>query len=202
MKNLMITTAVTGALIFGATASSAFEIGGIRFGNPFDRSTWWDGGVHSADETVVINFADPDFWMSIPDPAKHSRLHGAFTNPATWAQMFEPQTYMNMMDVDVWKKWTELDTYDVLRDPQTYAYFMQPGAFQHLVNLDHYRQIIEPAGHIAMMNAALGNFGLEVSDITEALRLPELRLSELFGTTADATTAPTADALASPVIEN
>ena len=171
MKNLLATAAITTALVLGATATNAFEIGGVRFGNPFDSSTWWDGSTHEMNETITINFADPEFWMSIPNPESHSNMHGAFTNPATWGQMLEVETYTNMMDRDVWAKWLDTSNYDVLRDPQTYAYFMQPGAFQHLLNVEHYTQLATPSAHLDNVDLALGHFGLELTDFTDVLQL-------------------------------
>ena len=82
-------------------------------------------------ETVALNIADPDFWMSTPNPAKHSKMHGSFTNPATSGQMLKMETYANTMDPGIWLKWLDLSSYDVLLDPQTHAYFMQRGAYQH-----------------------------------------------------------------------
>ncbi len=169
MKKLLTTTAVTAALIFGATAASAFEIGGVRFGNPFDSSTWWDGSEHGVGETVVINFADPEFWMQIPNPETHSSLHGAFTNPETWGQMLKMETYANMMDKDVWMKWTDLENFKTLRDPQTIAYFLQPGAYQHLVNKEHYAQLLNKEAYVSVADDALSNFGLELGDVTAML---------------------------------
>jgi hypothetical protein len=52
--------------------TKGWQIGGIRIANPFDSTTWWDGGEHSQDEIITFDFANPEFWMSIPDPKKHS----------------------------------------------------------------------------------------------------------------------------------
>jgi len=190
MKNTLLTTAIAAMLAIAGTTANAkvLEIAGVRVGNPFDSATWWDGATHEMGETVVINFADPDFWMSIPDPATHSSLHGAFTNPETWGQMLKFETYANMMDRDIWMKWADLETYDVLRDPQTFAYFMQPGAFQHLLNVEHYSQLANPAAHRANVDAALSNFGLDLGDITGALKL-----SALFGGADAAVVGPNPD---------
>ncbi len=46
--------------------SSGWQIGGVRFANPIDPSTWWEGPEAKHKETMVLNFTDPDFWMQIP----------------------------------------------------------------------------------------------------------------------------------------
>ncbi|MEE9389244.1 MAG: hypothetical protein V3U96_11605 [Paracoccaceae bacterium] len=188
MKNIFTTTALVATLALGATAANAFEIGGVRIGNPFDRSTWWDGSTAEAGDTIVINFADPDFWMSFPDPDKHSFVHTAMSDPASWAQMMTPETYINMMNVETWAKWLDTDSYEVLLDPQTYAYWAQPGAYGHLVELEFYTERFNPLAYGEMADAALGNFGVELNDITAALHL-----SDLFGT-GDVMTVETAPA--------
>jgi hypothetical protein len=193
MKNLIATTAVAATLVLGATATSALEISGVRIGNPFDSTTWWEGSTTAANTPVVINFADPDFWMSLPDPARHSQVHTMLSDPATWAQMMTPQAYINMVDPDVWMKWVTLDTYDILRDPATHTYWMQPGAYGHLIDIDFYTQRFNPLSYGELINAALGNVGMELSDVTDVLHL-----SSLFGN-SDGMAAEATDEV---VIEN
>ena len=146
--------------------SKGWQIAGIRIANPFDSKTWWDGSEQKHGDTVTFNFADPEFWMSIPNPKSHSRIHGAITNPQTWAQFMKVETYSNMMDVNVWKKWLDVKSYDVLRDPQTYAYWMQPGAYMHLANVDHYAQIINPNAYTKMFEQGAKTVNLsEISNL-------------------------------------
>ena len=147
-------------------------LAGVRFGNPLDSSTWWDGADHvnhKPGETMTFNLADPDFWMSIPNPKTHSQMHGAITNPANWAQFLKPESYAAMRDINVLSKWFELETYDVLRDPQTYAYWMQPGAYQHLINKDHYTQLLNTQAYSTLVDTGLGNFGLTFKAPADAL---------------------------------
>lgn len=135
----------------------------VRFGNPIDPSTWWDGADHvnhTPGETMTFNLIDPDFWMSIPKPATHSQMHGAITNPANWAQFFKYESYANMVSSDVLVKWTKAETYDVLLDPQTFAYWMQPGAYQHLINKDHYVQLLNGEAYETLVDTAVNNAGL------------------------------------------
>lgn len=135
----------------------------VRFGNPLDKSTWWDGADHvnhKPGETMAFNFADPAFWMSIPNPKTHSTMHGAITNPANWGQFLQADSYRNMVDPQILSKWLEVKSYDVMLDPQTYAYWMQPGAYQHLLNKDHYTQLLNGSAYSALANTALGNVGL------------------------------------------
>ncbi len=74
------------------------------------------------------------------------------TNPETWAQLLDVQTYKNMLDTKVLAKWIEPKTYEVLIDPQTYAYWIQPGAYKHVVDLDHYAQLINPAAYTKLLD--------------------------------------------------
>ena len=154
MKKFIASFAIATTLVFGATAANAqgYQIAGVRIANPFDSATWWEGAKHHAGETVEMNFADPDFWMAIPDPQKHSKMHGAFTNPATWGQFMKADLYKKMIDPEILKKWLEAETYDVLLDPQTYTYWMQPGAYQHLLNVEHYSQIAKPEAYGSLLD--------------------------------------------------
>jgi hypothetical protein len=140
-----------------------FTIAGVRIANPLDSSTWWDGSTHlhlDKAPTIAINFADPDFWMSIPDVEKHSLVHKSLLNPATWAQFAKPSTYTAMMDVNVWKKWAELDTYAVLVDPQTYTYRLQPGAFMHTFDARSYAQLANPSAYGVIFDTMVETAGL------------------------------------------
>ena len=146
-KNIMA-IAVAATLGMGLNAATAeekssegWQIGGVRIANPLDSSTWWEGSEAGHKEELTVNFADPDFWMSIPNPKTHSIIHGAMTNPETWAQFLDIKTYTNMLDTKVLEKWLNPNTYEVLGDPQTYAYWVQPGAYKHLVDADHYAQL-------------------------------------------------------------
>lgn len=146
---LAITLAV-GAVTSVTAESTGLTVAGVRIANPFDSSTWWDGASDQhleETETIAINFADPDFWMSIPSVEKHSVTHKALLNPATWAQFAKPETYANMMDPEIWVKWAQPKTYAVFFDPQTYIYRMQPGAFLHILEPHHYEQLINPAAY-------------------------------------------------------
>jgi len=161
MTRFLKSAAIAATIILGATAANAqsYQIGGVRIANPIDSATWWDGAEFVKGDTVEMNFADPDFWMSIPDPKSHSKLHGAITNPANWAQFLKVQTYANMMDPNVWKKWADVKSYDVLIDPQTYTYWMQPGAFEHLLKSERYAQIANPQAYGTLLDTALNNVG-------------------------------------------
>ena len=152
-KNIMA-IAIVAALGMGVNGANAeesksegWQIGGVRIANPLDSSTWWEGPEAGHKEEITINFADPDFWMSIPNPKKHAIIHGAMTNPATWAQFLDIKTYTNMLDTEVLAKWINPNTYEVLGDPQTYAYWIQPGAYKHLADVDHYAQLINPEAY-------------------------------------------------------
>ncbi len=175
------------ALTAGTANAGKMEIAGVRIGNPFDSSTWWEGPSHIENETVAINFADPEFWINFADPAKHSFSHTALSDPGTWAQMMTPETYIEMMNVSTWAKWFDVDSYEVLLDPQTYAYWAQPGAYGHLFIVEFYTERFNPFAYGEMADAALGNFGLELADVTAALDV-----SDLFGsdTLATVETAP------------
>ncbi len=147
-------------------ASNGWQIAGIRIANPLDSNTWWDGSEQKHGDTITLSFADPEFWMNIPNPKTHSRIHGAMTNPQTWAQFMKVETYSSMMDVKVWQKWLDVKSYDVLLDPQTYAYWMQPGAYMHLANVDHYAQMINPSAYMEILEqgAKTANLG-EISKL-------------------------------------
>ncbi len=145
----------------------------VRFGNPLDSSTWWDGADHvnhTPGEKMSFNPMSPKFWMSIPNPKTHSLMHGAIFNPANWSQFLKPETYAGMRDMNELSKWFEAKTYDVLLDPQTYAYWMQPGAYQHLVNIDHYAQLLNGNAYEEIVDTAVNNFGLN-------FKAPEDKLS-------------------------
>jgi hypothetical protein len=159
MKMGFIGVGLVAAMTLGAVSAKAvevdgakkgWEIAGVRIANPLDSMTWWDGstdlGLDKA-PTVAINFADPDFWMALPEPGTHSLMHKSFVNPVTWAQFFKVDTYTAMMDVDVWKKWGKLETYAVLADPETYTYRLQPGAFMHAFDARSYAQLVNPAAY-------------------------------------------------------
>ena len=188
MKKLLTTAAVAATLALTGTIANAssFEVAGVRIGNPFDAASWWDGSTAEADATLAINFTDPDFWIGFADPSSHTFIHTAMSDPATWAQMMKPETYINMMNVETWAKWLDTDTYDVLLDPQTFAYWAQPGAYGHLLDVEFYTERFNPLAYGEMADAALGNFGMELNDITAALHL-----SDLFGT-GDVMTVETA----------
>jgi len=129
---------------------------GIRFGNPFDSSTWWDAAEGTVDMkgTVAINFSDPDFWMQIVTPEKHGQFHVAVFNPRTWAQFVKVETYVAMMNPKLLAKWVDLDTYDALLDPQTYAYWMQPGAYAGQLRPAVYANLIDGAAYAEIATAA------------------------------------------------
>lgn len=161
MKKFIASLAIAATVVLGAGSANAegYQIAGVRIANPFDSATWWEGSKHEAGETVEMNFMDPDFWMAIPNPEKHSKMHGAFTNPATYGQFMKLDLYKKMVDLDVLKKWFEVKTYDVLLDPQTYAYWMQPGAYQHLLNVEHYTQIAKPEAYGTLVDDMVGMAG-------------------------------------------
>ena len=77
MKNQIIALGIAAAIGLGTNVahseedkSTGWQIGGIRIANPLDSNTWWDGEDKVSKEKIVINFVDPEFWMSIPDPKK------------------------------------------------------------------------------------------------------------------------------------
>ena len=166
---LRVLGAALAAIAFGTAASaetSDLTIGGVRIGNPFDSSTWWDGSegkhdMHTA--SVDINFADPAFWMGFMKPEEHSMRHMAFTNPGTWAQFMSPKTYAKMADVNVWMKWADMASYDVVLDPQTYAYWAQPGAYLHAMKAENYGQMLESENYATLADGALKLFGMTIS---------------------------------------
>lgn len=143
--------------------AKGWTVAGVYLANPFDSSTWYDG-AHGLEldkaETMTINLADPDFWMSIPSVEEHSIVHKSILNPATWAQFAKPETYVAMMDVNIWKKWAELDTYAVLADPQTYTYRMQPGAFMHTFDARSYAQLANPSAYGVILDTMMDTAGL------------------------------------------
>ncbi len=164
MKNAISVVGLVVALHVGATAATAEEVNGtgeggctsafcvitglsgVKFANPLDSSTWWDGSDHATHETyepIKINPFDPEFLMKFPDPETHSTLHAAFTNPTTWGQFFKPETYTGMVSTEVAMKWMDPQTFSVLIDPQTYAYLAQPGAYMHVLNVDHYAKLVD-----------------------------------------------------------
>jgi len=171
MKKTLIAYGIAAVLSFGAAASAqettipnnAWKIAGLQIGNPLDSSTWWDGSVDiQADpkERIDINPMDPDFWMQIPSPELHSRIHTALLNPANWAQFAKPATYVKMADTDVLIKWFQPSTYAVLVDPQTYIYRMQPGAYVHELELRTYMQLFNPSAYWEIADTALNTAGL------------------------------------------
>jgi len=132
-------------------------IAGVRVGNPFDASSWWDGSEgHHDVETAELNvdFADPEFWFSFFDAETHSRNHMAMTNPATWGQFMNPATYMKMADVNTWMKWMDVASYEPVLDLQNYAYWVQPGAYMHMAEMDHYGQLLETDAYVEMFASA------------------------------------------------
>ncbi len=138
-----------GSLCYGGSCTLA----GVRFGNPIDPSTWWDGtegADHSEHATMDINPFDPDFWMTLPDPEGHSLVHMAITNPETWAQFVSPSAWMEKMDPALIIKWFDPNTYAVLMDPQTPAYWMQPGAYMHGFKSDNYAQLVDVSSYTGL----------------------------------------------------
>lgn len=154
------------------TSAKGWEIAGLRIANPFDSRTWYDASKDlelDQTETVAINFADPDFWMSLPRPVMHSKMHKSFVNPVTWAQFAKVETYTAMMDVNVWKKWLELDSYAVLIEPETYTYRMQPGAYMHAFDARSYAQMVNPAAYGEIADTMLETAGMGfVSDMAKS----------------------------------
>ncbi len=143
------------------TDESGCLIAGIRFGNPFDRSSWWNANEGSqAGSVMSFNFMDPDFYMDFMVPEKRGEIHAAMLNPATWGQFLELETYTAMMDPTVLLKWFDLESYDAMLDPQNYAYFMQPGAYSHLIELDHYLQFTELSAYEGILDSAMASLGL------------------------------------------
>jgi len=136
-------------------------IAGIRFGNPFDPSSWWNANEGSkAGSTIAFNFTDPDFWMMFMEPEMRGTLHAAVLNPATYGQFLELETYADMMDPSLIAKWFDLETYDAVLKPQNYAYFMQPGAYSHLIELEHYLQFTELSAYEGLLESALDSLNL------------------------------------------
>lgn len=172
MKMVIIGAGLVAAMALGAvtansaeteTKSNGWNIAGVHIANPLDSSTWYDGS-HDLEldkaETVEVNFADPEFWMSFPSVEKHSVMHKAMLNPATWAQFAKPETYAKMMDTTIWAKWTKPETFAVLVDPQTYAYRLQPGAFMHTFDARSYAQLVNPAAYGVILDTMLETAGL------------------------------------------
>jgi hypothetical protein len=158
------TTAPLAVEIEPAAKANVLTIAGVRVGNPFDSSTWWDGHETAGeDEMVRINFADPRFWVGFIDPDRHSAMHATFTNPATMAQFFELETYSAMMDFGTWMSWMDVDNYRPLIQAQTYAYWMQPGAFAHLLDTGNYAQMVSLDAYEAVLNTALDTFGVKIN---------------------------------------
>jgi hypothetical protein len=137
---------------------TVLEFKGVRYGNPFDSSTWWEGSTSM--EPVKVNFIDPDFWMGFIRPDTHSRLHMTFTDPETYAAFFKAETYTVVMDLSVWAKWIDPNTYAALIDPQTYAYWMQPGAFMHVASAQNYAQLLDADKYATVFTAASDAFGV------------------------------------------
>ncbi|MGV6813253.1 MAG: hypothetical protein ACWA47_13470 [Brevirhabdus sp.] len=139
--------------------TEGLTIAGVRVGNPFDASTWWDGseGHHDVETASLdVDFVDPEFWFSFFDAETHSRNHMALMNPATWGQFMHPATYVKMADVTTWMKWVDLDSYEPILDIQNYAYWMQPGAYEHMVKVDHYAQLADLGNYGTMFTEAFG----------------------------------------------
>ncbi len=185
MKKTIIALAATTALTTGAFAQDATTkevnvagytisnpLAGVRFGNPFDKSTWWSAEKEEGAK-VVVNFTDPEFYIDFFAPKKHTAIHAGFTNPEAWAQMFKIETYANMMDYTKWAKWIEPKTYAPLVDVQNYAYWMQPGAFAHDFNLDHYKKLLDVNAYGTVVDAALSNFGYTFKTPSNLLSLSD-----------------------------
>ncbi len=183
MKKIIIALAATTALTTGAFAQDAttttkeIEVGGytvtnplagVRFGNPFDKSTWWSI-KEAEDEKMVVNFTDPDFYINFFNPKTHAGIHAGVTNPESWAQMMKVETYANMMDYTKWSKWIEAKTYAPLLDAQNYAYWMQPGAFAHDFDLNHYAKLLDVNAYGTIVDAAFSNFGYSFKTPTDLL---------------------------------
>lgn len=143
-----------------AAETNELAYAGIRWGNPFDPSTWWDGaeGANHMDATVEVDFADPDFWFGFFDAETHSKNHMAFTNPATFGQFMNPNTYMKMANLNTWMKWFDLASYEPLVDVQNYAYWMQPGAYMHVVEVEHYAQMLELDNYVDFFNSSVEGY--------------------------------------------
>lgn len=184
MRKIILSLGVSAALLFGIAATSveenetkSFEVAGfsitnplanVRFGNPIDPSTWWEG-AEATDAPLVFNFADPEFYINIINPKTHSNIHKGITNPETWAQFMKLETYTNMIDTKVWAKWFQAKTYDPLLDAQTYAYWMQPGAFGHHLEADRFTNLINPDAYATIVDAMLSNVGYSFKIPSDAL---------------------------------
>lgn len=184
MKKIILALTATTFLTAGVNVASAQEatsegwnIGGVRIANPIEPSTWWDASEGETGAPIAINFMDPEFYINIINPKKHSAMHGGFTNPETWAQFMKAETYVNMMDYSVWAKWIEAKTYEPLLDLQTYAYWMQPGAFAHQLNTNHYAKLVDLKAYGTIVDAALGNFGYSFNTPADALSADDWKKS-------------------------
>ena len=173
MKKTLSALALAASLALGANSAIAAEdttaagnaakaeTAMAKYSNPFDMSTWFSGdafkdaGGHvKPGHTEKANVADPDFWMKWADPKSHTKMHMAFSNPATYGQMMNPSFYMAMMNPATWMKWMNPASYATVMNPATYAYWMQPGAYMHAMNPANYMQAMDPKAYTKMMSDA------------------------------------------------
>ena len=130
----------------------------VRFGNPIDPSTWWDGSEESGHHEMLVdmNPADIKSWMQIIDPDTHSAVHMTLTNPEGWAQFMKPEFVFDMFAMENVTNMIDLETYEPLIDPQTYAYWAQPGAYGHVLNVSHYAELINPQAYVNLFSDVAG----------------------------------------------
>ena len=167
MKKTISALALAASLALGATAGHAADDAkeknaapaanaaakeAPKLVNPFDSSTWYNHDKEAkTGQTVVINPADPEFWMKFMDPKKHVTMHNGLTNPATYGQMMSPSFYMQMMNPATWMKWMNPESYKVAMDPATMAYWMQPGAYTHMMDMSSVMQAANPENYTKLM---------------------------------------------------
>ncbi|MCP3972655.1 MAG: hypothetical protein GY717_20500 [Rhodobacteraceae bacterium] len=160
--------AVTAAAETGSDAwigSETIEIYGVRVANPLDPATWWEASGEAMDhanmEPILINPIDPEFWVAFIDPQRHSRLHMTLANPATMGQFLDPETYTAMMDMGIWMKWMDLDSFAPLYKLETYSYWMQPGAYLHAMDPATYASWVDIDAYTSLLSAAAETMGIE-----------------------------------------
>ncbi|MEM8844310.1 MAG: hypothetical protein AAGB35_04625 [Pseudomonadota bacterium] len=129
------------------------------FPNFFDPSTWSGnaGTTHnhaSAQHKMAFNPAHPSWWMKIADPKTHNMMHMQLANPATYAQMMQPQFWMQFMNPQNMMAWMDFNQYAVMMNPQTMAYWMNPTSYMHAFDPNMYAAAMNPASYMVYMNPA------------------------------------------------
>ncbi len=145
--------------------------------NPFDPSTWVQGGqagtANPFDPAAwfatapagapVQNWADPTAWMAaghatMPLNLAHPAGWAAFINPYTHTgvhtALMNPATYAQFMQPQYWMQFMDANNWLAWFNPASYTTFMNPATYMGWMNPAAYAHVMHPAMYMQPMNPA------------------------------------------------